>query len=66
MFAGMCLSTGGFLLPGVHAPGGVAVAGGLVPGGLLWGGLVPGMPGGDPPTATAVGGKHPTGMHSCF
>ena len=25
------------------------------------------MPGGDPPgTATAAGGTHPTGMHSCF
>ena len=29
--------------------------------------LVPGVPGGDPPprTATAAGGTHPTGMHSC-
>ena len=26
----------------------------------------PGRPGGDPPTATAAGGTHPTGMHSCF
>ena len=26
-----------------------------------------GVPGGDPPrTATAAGGMHPTGMHSCF
>ena len=26
-----------------------------------------GVPGGDPPgTATAVGGTHPTGMHSCW
>ena len=26
-----------------------------------------GMPGGEPPgTATAAGGTHPTGMHSCF
>ena len=34
----------------------------------IWGGLVPGgVPGGDPPwTATAAGGTHPTGMHSCF
>ena len=39
-----------------------------------WGCLVPGsvpgprgMPGADPPRmATAVGGTHPTGMHSCF
>ena len=31
------------------------------PGGLVWG-----VPGGDPPeTATAVGGTHSTGMHSC-
>ena len=46
----------------------------LVPG---WGWLVPGgesapgggVPGGDPPpprTAIAVGGTHPTGMHSCY
>ena len=36
---------------------------------ILFTGGVPGpggMPGGDPPeTATAEGGKHPTGMHSC-
>ena len=25
-----------------------------------------GVPGGDPPKATAAGGTHPTGMHSCF
>ena len=25
-----------------------------------------GVPGGDPPTDTAAGGTHPTGMHSCF
>ena len=39
--------------------------GGLV---LVGGGLVlGGVPGGDPPgTATAAGGTHPTGMHSCF
>ena len=24
------------------------------------------MPGGDPPTSTAAGGMHPTGMHSCL
>ena len=41
MFTGVCLSTGGCLLPG-------------------------GLPGGDPlRTATAAGGTHPTGMHSC-
>ena len=34
------------------------------PGGCVWSG---GVPGRDPPqTATAVGGTHPTGMHSCF
>ena len=35
---------------------------------LLTGGMsaLGGVPGGDPPgTATAVGGTHPTGMHSC-
>ena len=32
-----------------------------------WGVLPPGGHGGDPPgTATAVGGTHPTGMHSCW
>ena len=50
--------------------GGVASFGGrLVPrGGLCSGGRgsVPGGPSGDPPmTATAAGGTHPTGMHSC-
>ena len=43
-------------------PGGCLVLGGLLPGGCL----VPGVPDGDPPTATAVGGTHPTGMHSCY
>ena len=53
---------------GVSATGGVCSWGGLVPGGggLLPGGSGPGVPGGDPPgTATAAGGTHPTGMHSC-
>ena len=36
--------------------------GGLVPGRVPG----PGGPGGDPPRmATAAGGTHPTGMHSC-
>ena len=37
-------------------------------GGLLQGGVCSrGEPGGDPPeTATAAGGTHPTGMHSCL
>ena len=31
------------------------------------GGSAPGgVPGGDPRMATAAGGTHPTGMHSCF
>ena len=44
----------------------------LVPGGAWSGGWVPGpggvgVPGGDPPgMATAAGGTHPTGMHSCY
>ena len=37
---------------------------------ILFTGGVPGLrgvPGGDPPrTATAAGGTHPTGMHSCL
>ena len=38
--------------------------GGLVPSG---GSGTGGVPGGDPPgTATAAGGTHPTGMHSCL
>ena len=42
----------------------------LVPGGLCaWsvGVWSQGVPGGEPPpTATAAGGTHPTGMHSCW
>ena len=66
----MILSTGG-----VSAPGG----GCLLPGGLVWGVSGPRgclvqqgclLPGGclmetPPGTATAAGGTHPTGMHSC-
>ena len=52
---------GGLLLGGVCSragvcswEGGVCSVGGVVPGG-------------DPPgTATAAGGMHPTGMHSCY
>ena len=52
-----CLVPGGCLLLG----------GGAAPGGyLLLGGPGLGGAGGDPPTATAAGGTHPTGMHSCF
>ena len=39
------------------ALGGCLVLGGSGPGGVV--------PGGDPPMATAAGGTHPTGMHSC-
>ena len=75
MFTGVCLSTrggawsgglvpGGCLVPGVPGPGG----GYLLPrGALSWGGICSrGVPGGAPRTATAAGGTHPTGMHSCF
>ena len=48
---------------GVSGPGGGLVLGGSGPGGVPG----PGGPGGDPPgTATAAGGTHPTGMHSCY
>ena len=67
-------SWGGCLLWGVPAPGGTnswgvsAPRGMSAPGGclLLGGACSRGVPGGDPPgTATAAGGTHPTGMHSC-
>ena len=61
--------SGGACSQGVSAPGGGSALGGLLPGGcLLLGGKM--VPGGClveiPPMATAVGGTHPTGMHSCF
>ena len=72
LLPGGAWSQGG-LLWGVPGPGG------LLPGGLLQGGAwswgVPGpwgvsAPGGclveTPRMATAAGGTHPTGMHSCF
>ena len=56
---GGCLSPGGESVPrGVSAPGGSALGEG-VPAPM-------GVPGGDLQTATAAGGMHPTGMHSCF
>ena len=75
-----CLLPGGVPDPwGVPAPGGVpALAGCLLPGVLLRGGacsrgvpaLVGGCSGGclmeTPGMATAEGGTHPTGMHSCY
>ena len=40
---------------------------GVCSGGLLQGSAPGEVPGGDPPrTATAAGGTHPTGMHSCW
>ena len=45
---------------------GIWLGGCLLPGGCLWGCLLWGG-GGDPlVTATAAGGTHPTGMHSCL
>ena len=68
-----CLVPGGVCSRGVSAPMGVCSRGGAVcsrgglsapRGDLLTGG---GVPGGDPPVkVTAVGCRHPTGMHSCF
>ena len=54
---------------GVPSPGGAwSQEGSGLGGGLLReGGSGPGgVPGGDPPMATAAGGTHPTGMHSCI
>ena len=61
---GGCLLWGGLLqggLPGGLLWGGLLPGGCLLPGGGVWSG---GVPGGDPPTAAAAGGAHPTGMHS--
>ena len=54
---GLCLLRGGCLLQGVSAPGRVSAP---------WVCLLPGGPGGDPPTDTAAGDTHPTGMDSCL
>ena len=71
----MILSTGGGACSGgVPAPGGVCSGGCLLrgmpgPGGcLIWGGSAPrgGAWWRPPRTATAAGGTHPTGMHSCL
>ena len=52
LFTGGCLVWGGAWSREVSGPRGVPGPGG--------------SPGGDPPgTATAAGGTHPTGMHSC-
>ena len=58
---GVCLLLGECFLPGrgCFLPQGLPSQGGVLPPG--------GVPGGDPPgTATAAGGTHPTGMHSCL
>ena len=51
---------------GMSAPGGVCSGGVSAPGGAGWLPGPGGVPGGDPPMATAVGGMHPTGMYSCL
>ena len=58
----------GYLVPeGVPAPVGSHPRGGSAPWGGGGGAWSWGGPGGDPlGTATAVGGTHPTGMHSCY
>ena len=65
---------GGYMVWGVHDPGGGAWCQG-VHGPWGWGVHGPGGwgvhgPGGGlvetPRTATAAGGTHPTGMHSCY
>ena len=71
--AGGCLLPKGCLLPGsAYSQGGACSWGCLLRGCLILG--VPavrgvpapwGVPGGAPPMATAAGGTHPTGMHSC-
>ena len=76
MFTGVCLSTGGLFAPeGVSAVGGgLCFWGGEVGCLLPEGCMVPGegvcsrgeVLGGDPPTATAAGCTHPTGMPSCL
>ena len=51
----------------VPVPGGVPGRGGSAPGGGLGGVCSQGGAWWRPPgTATAAGGTHPTGMHSCF
>ena len=61
LLLGGAWSEGGAWL-GVPAPGGLPAPRG-VPG--LVGAVPGGVPGGDPRMATAAGGTHTTGMHSC-
>ena len=74
LLTGGCLLPGGCLLRGRYAPGWVC-SGGVLPGGVC--SRVESAPGGGsapggwclmeaPGTATAAGGTHPTGMHSCY
>ena len=67
-WGGGAWSQGGAWSRGVHGSGRCLLPGGwgcMVPGGLLLvgGGCLVETP---PPTATAAGGTHPTGMHSCW
>ena len=63
-----CIGEWGGLLLGVPGPGGAWSRGMPGLGGSAPGGPASrGVPGGDPPrTATAAGGTHLTGMHSCL
>ena len=77
IFTGVCHSVNrgvsaprGSALGGVSAPGGSATRGVSAPGGV-WSRGKWSAPGGclmetPPRTATAAGGTHPTGMHSCL
>ena len=68
---GLCSWGGAWSGWGVSARGGLLREGGCVPGlGGVCSGEVCLLPGGclveTPGTATAAGGTHPTGMHSCY
>ena len=55
-------SWGVCMIPGVHGPLGCLLPGGACSlGGAWFGGTWQ-----RPPTTTAAGGTHPTGMHSCL
>ena len=71
IFTGVCDSVHrGLSAPGgVSTPGEVSAPGGSAPGGSAGGGGVSALGGAwwkPPRTATAAGGTHPTGMHSCL
>ena len=64
---GACSQGEGCLVQGGACSGGVSAPRGCLALGVALGGSGPGgVPGGDPPTVTATGGTHPTGMHSCI